>query len=49
MVAVEKKITDNSFVEMNQVYSHLFEITVEHSHEDFFKSKHLQHVIFAKK
>ena len=49
VIAVERKITDNSLVEINQVYSQMFEITVEHSDEDSLESEHLQHVIFAKK
>ena len=49
IIAVEKKITDNSLVKTNQPYSHMPENTVEHYDEDSIESEHLQHVIFAKK
>ena len=47
VIADEKKITDNSLVEINQLHSHMFESTVEHFDVESFQSEHLQHGIFA--
>ena len=40
VIADEKKITDNSLVEINHLYSHMFECTVEHFDRDFLQSEH---------
>ena len=46
-VIVDEKKIRNSLVEINLLYSYMFENTVEHFDGDSFQSEHLQHVIFA--
>ena len=46
VIADEKKTTDNSLVEINQLYSNMLESTVEHFDEDSLQSEHLQHIMF---
>ena len=41
--ADKKKITDNSIVEINQLYSHMFESTVDHFNGHPIQSENLQH------
>ena len=41
--ADKKKITDNSLVEINQLFSHVFESTVDHFDGNSIQSEHLQH------
>ena len=47
IIVDEKKITDNSLVEIKQLYSYMFESRVEHFDGGCLQSEHLQHVIFA--
>ena len=46
-VIVDEKKIRNSLVEINLLYSYMFENTVEHFDGDSLQSEHLQHVIFA--
>ena len=47
IIADEKKISDNSLVEIKQLCSYMFESRVEHFDGGCLQSEHLQHVIFA--
>ena len=46
-VIVDEKKIRNSLVEINLLYSYMFENTVEHFYGDSLQSERLQHVIFA--
>ena len=47
IIADEKNSTDNSLVEIKELYSDMSESTVEHFDGDSLQSEYLQHVFFA--
>lgn len=46
-VIVDEKKIRNSLVEINLLYSHMFESTDKHFYGDSLQSELLQHIIFA--